>query len=311
MTRQRLDVEVGMEEGVFGAYALVRAVDEKELDELDGLVARVGHELVEGNGLVEGKLDLVVVGQLGEAGPCGLAGRAESAYDQRELLDVRVAGEERTLVEQLAEYAADGPQVDALVVLARAVEELGRSVPARGHLGRVQAIALVLVEDARESEVADLEVAGGADEQIGRLQVAMHDRVLVAEGHAVQQHLHVALDLGLGDGRVAVAYHLGQVAQHELEDEHEARALGEHVEQLDDVLVLADRLQRLDLAQHRVGYLVLEALERDALERHDLAALDVLGLEDDAVRALAHPAKYVVVVHIHFAPFFSLSFFFF
>lgn len=142
----------------------------------------------------------------------------------------------------------------------------------------------------------------GADEQISWLEIAMHDRVLVTKRNAMQEHLHVGLDLGLGDAMLRVANDLGQIAQHVLEDEHESTALCEMIQQLDHVLVLFNRLQRLDLAQHRVRYAVFEFLERDALQRHNLPTLDVLRLEHDTVSALANSIENIVVFHI-----FSLS----
>ncbi len=46
-----------------------------------------------------------------------------------------------------------------------------------------------------EPEVGNLEAALAADEQVGWLQVPVHDVLAVEEGHALQQHLHVALHL--------------------------------------------------------------------------------------------------------------------
>jgi len=43
------------------------------------------------------------------------------AENTDQLLDVALAGEQRRIVEQLTEYAADCPKVDALVVAAGAV----------------------------------------------------------------------------------------------------------------------------------------------------------------------------------------------
>ena len=46
-----------------------------------------------------------------------------------------------------------------------------------------------------EPKVRNLEAALAADEQVGRLQVPVHDVLAVEKGHALQQHLHVALHL--------------------------------------------------------------------------------------------------------------------
>ena len=46
-----------------------------------------------------------------------------------------------------------------------------------------------------EAKVGDLQPALSADEQVGRLQIPVHDVLAVQKGHPLQQHLHVALHL--------------------------------------------------------------------------------------------------------------------
>ena len=53
----------------------------------------------------------------------------------------------------------------------------------------------VVAEDSRQAEVGNLELTSATDEQIGRLQVTMHDVIVMTECHAFQQHQHVALYL--------------------------------------------------------------------------------------------------------------------
>ena len=73
-------------------------------------------------------------------------------------------------------------------------------------------VALV-VEDPRESKVSDLEMSCGADEEVGRLEVAVHDVVRVAELDALQQHQRVALDLSLAQRALCIADHLQRTAK--------------------------------------------------------------------------------------------------
>ena len=95
---------------------------------------------------------------------------AEGLLDQVELVEVRVAGQQRLSGEELAEDAADGPDVDGRAVLRVADEELGRPVPASGHvLGEV----LVLDEDAREAEVAQLDYVLLGDQNVLWLDVSV------------------------------------------------------------------------------------------------------------------------------------------
>jgi len=49
-------------------------------------------------------------------------------------------------------------------------------------------------EGAREAEVGELERALAVDEQVLRLEVAVHDAARVAEVHALEQLEHVGLD---------------------------------------------------------------------------------------------------------------------
>lgn len=70
-------------------------------------------------------------------------------------------------------------------------------------------------------------------EEVGRLTHRMgrthpvHDVIVVQEGHALQQHQHVAFDLSRGQGAVGVPDDLRQVRHHEVKDQHEAGALRE------------------------------------------------------------------------------------
>jgi len=53
----------------------------------------------------------------------------------------------------------------------------------------------IITEDSCQAKVSDLQMTRRADEKVGRLKVAMHDVVGVAEGYTLQQHDHVALYL--------------------------------------------------------------------------------------------------------------------
>jgi len=68
------------------------------------------------------------------------------------------------------------------------------NAPSGGDFVAVESCSVV-AENSRETKVGNLELSRAADEQICRLEVAMHDVVVVAKCNALQQHQHVALYL--------------------------------------------------------------------------------------------------------------------
>ena len=85
-----------------------------------------------------------------------------------------------------------------------------------------------------QAEVCNLESTVGADQEVGGLEVAVHDVVTVEVRHALEQHQHVALDIGDCQGVLRILDHLGQVRHHELKHQDEPEALREHVVQPSD-----------------------------------------------------------------------------
>jgi hypothetical protein len=93
---------------------------------------------------------------------------AQELGDDGELVDVVLAGEEGLALEHLGEDAAGAPDVDLDVVLLPGEHDLGGAVVARRHVARHLGVL-----DAREPEVADLEVAVLVDEDVAGLEVAV------------------------------------------------------------------------------------------------------------------------------------------
>lgn len=83
-----------------------------------------------------------------------------------------------------------------------------------------------VAEAARETEIGELDLAVGGDEQVVGLDVAVQDEVLVAEPDGADEHAHPGLDVG---GSVV---HVGGVS-----DEHLQVAKGKVLEDQVDVLV--------------------------------------------------------------------------
>ena len=128
---QRVTEEVEVYQRVARPDPPLGRVDEELGEEVDGVRRGIGQQLLERHRRELGERDLVVVRQRAHAGPDVLVGCSELAEDADQLLDVALSGEQRGTVEQLAEYAPDRPQVDALVVAPRSVQQLRCPVPAR------------------------------------------------------------------------------------------------------------------------------------------------------------------------------------
>ena len=230
--------------------------------------------------------------------------KADVPEDLEDLVDLRVAGEQRLARAHLREDAADGPHVHAGRVLAAAEQDLGRAVPQRDDLVGVRPQRDA--KGSREAEVRKLEVPVAVDQQVLRLQVAVQHAVAVAVAHALAQLAHELLDHGVAEAQAAEvgARALGQrlaapavadrqrlhvllqVEVEELEDEVQLVAVGVHdVEQPHDVRVV-HLLQQRDLADRRRRHALVLGLEPDLLECHDASAVQqVARLVDHAVCA--------------------------
>ena len=152
------------------------------------------------------------------------------------------------------------------------------------------------VHDATQSKVCNLQSAVLADQQVGRLQVPVHDVVGVEVVHPPEQHHHVALDLGLGERGLRVLDQLRQVRHHELKHEDEAQTLGEHIVQSHHVLAV-QLLQSSDLSDGGLADPVLQSLHWYLLQSHGLTRVLVSSLHHNTMSSLSNPPHHTVVVH--------------
>ncbi len=88
-------------------------------------------------------------------------------YDLVPLVDVVCSRKENSSADHLAHDAADGPDVDVLLV-AHAQDDLRRAVVARHHVRRHHERR---VGRPRQPEVQDLQRAVGADHDVARFKV--------------------------------------------------------------------------------------------------------------------------------------------
>ncbi|GIX65410.1 ABC transporter ATP-binding protein, putative [Babesia caballi] len=199
------------------------------------------------------------------------------------------AVEGREAAQQNVQDHADGP--DVALVVVHALEHLGRNVVRRAdlllHLG-------VDVAVRREAKVNDPDVGVdglGLEQQVLRLEVAVHDVLPV---HVVDAAQHLLDDFGRVLLREALAAHylVEQLASRvELRDEVVVLFVLEELEDLHDVRVV-QRLEHVHLAQQR---LVVALALHGALNYH----LHGVLLAGGAVEAQQHLAEGALAEQLH------------
>lgn len=96
--------------------------------------------------------------------------RSQELCDDGELVDVVLSGEERLALEHLGKDTARTPDIHLNVVLLPCEHDLGGAVVPCRHVARH-----LRVLDARETKVADLQVAVLVDQDVTWLQVSVNN----------------------------------------------------------------------------------------------------------------------------------------
>jgi len=141
-------------------------------------------------------LEANVGGQFESIRPVGLPWRAQHAADLLQLVVLTLAGEERAQVVEFGHDAAHGENVHRRVVGVGAQQQLGRALPARGHLVRLGRLGADL---ARQPHVRHLDqlILGG--QQVLRLQVAVEEPLVVHEAQPLEHLEHDVADCALAE----------------------------------------------------------------------------------------------------------------
>ena len=93
--------------------------------------------------------------------------RTKDVKNERELVVVILAREERLAVEHLSQDATNTPHVDSLGVLLECEHDLGCTVPACGYIfGHEARVVLGAGSRTRKTEIADFQIAVGIKEKI-------------------------------------------------------------------------------------------------------------------------------------------------
>lgn len=85
-----------------------------------------------------------------------------------------LAGEKRLSAEHFSKNATDRPDVNGLGVLLEGQHDFGRAVPAGSDVfSHETGVVLLRSGGSGKTEIADLEIAVGVEEEVGRLQVSV------------------------------------------------------------------------------------------------------------------------------------------
>mmetsp|Transcript_78805 Transcript_78805/g.170338 ORF Transcript_78805/g.170338 Transcript_78805/m.170338 type:complete len:351 (-) Transcript_78805:244-1296(-) len=213
--------------------------------------------------------------------------RSDDRDDFLDLVKVVLASEDGLAADELTEDAPDRPDVDGLCVLAGKQDHLRRSVPARHDIVCEGRVVLVVPEATGEAEVADFQVAVLVHQNIGGLQVAVHDIGAVEVQEPAEDLVREVLVVLVIQQLLGVD-HAVKVCLHEVRDDVNVvevrRFWRVHVQDADNIVV-PKAAKQLDLAEDPLA--VNEVMEgvRDLLDRKLVPRLWVLERGHGAVGA--------------------------
>ncbi len=287
-----------------GAGGRRLARDADVADDRDG-AERVAHLLREGLARLRAELRVGVHGPAddvrqrardpGVRGRCVGARRLDvGAHDAVEA----VAHEGQLPRQHLVVGARQGVDVGAMVDGLGVGQLLGRRVVDRAHRSAGLG-AREVGDDLRDAEVGDLgngHVLGAAEQDIGRLEVAVDDPMGVGVAHALEnlqedpRHLRDVRLLGLL-ADVAVEAR----SPDEFHDDRDEPRLIDDVVHADDVHVIQVGLDHALLDEAPTHLVVAHELPEERLDRDRVSETDVLALVDRARTALSqelhHPVR--------------------
>lgn len=211
-------VEVRMLHGHAARYPLVRFQRHHAREQVQSILLQVLSVLRHRNALPLGERRFEVR-QLQSRRPVRLIRCPLHLEDFEYLVDLGIAREKRLALSHLCEDATYRPDVYWRRVLLLPKEDLGGAVPERDDLMGVGLDREA--EGACEAKVSKLDVTVLVDEEVLRLQIAVHDSVRVAVGCCLQDLIREALDLVRGQRSAHLSHVLLEVVVAVLKDEVE------------------------------------------------------------------------------------------
>ncbi len=174
------------------AYPLMWFEGDHALKDVKAIFVHVLSVLAQRNALPLGE-SRFKVRQLQRSRPVLFVGCALDLEDLENLIDFRIAREERSPLRHLSHDAPYGPYIYRCRVLLLSEEDLRSAVPQRHNLVSVR--LHWESESPCQAEICQFDDAIFVDEKILRLQVSVHNTVSVTESGRLQDLVGEALDL--------------------------------------------------------------------------------------------------------------------
>lgn len=162
---------------------------------------------------------------------------AEALLDEKQLIELILSRKHGIAIDQFAQDAANCPDIDFLGVVGPD-QQLGRTVPSRGHVVGQLLLVVALLDVPGKAKVAYFQLLPIADEQVLQLDVPVHDVQRVQVGESFQQLVNERSDqLRLQAVRRLLQY-FKQVILDILKDQINDALLPEGLLQLHDIAML-------------------------------------------------------------------------
>ena len=218
--------------------------------------------------------------------PVILVRGAQNFENLEDLIDLRIAHEQRPTLYHLRENAASRPEIDSETVGLLPEQNLRAPVPERHDLVSVGLNGKA--EGSGKTEVRKFDVLSlGVDEQILGLEVPMEDPVLVQVDERLQNLVQEQLRLLLGQRLVSLLLHvLFQIELEVLEDQVELVLAVDNFLQLDNV-GMAQALEETNLSDGGGGHTIVFLLQSNLLKCDYLARYQIAALVNNTVGALS------------------------
>ncbi|CAL9147612.1 unnamed protein product, partial [Musa hybrid cultivar] len=223
-------------------------------------------------------------------GACGLA--EADRHHQRRPVGARPLREQREVAAvQLQNRQPQAPHVGRVRIVVTAVGH--RVEPLRAHVSARAHVGVAGVERPPQHlahpEVGDLDLPGGVDEEVGRLDVAVDDLAGMKLGQTEEGLAGDSRESGLGEGAATAAeQHVEGPAVHVLEEECDVAGRGgDDGVEADDVVGVDRPAEDVDLAVHLAAKRDVSSVGVHHLERVQGGGAAVADLIDGSPVAVA------------------------